>query len=141
MARRPRVSWRADEDDAIRRAVATFGRQWCTIAIMLPSRSADAVRNRYDRLCASGQKHEQGSAAGTEPTHAAGTEPITATCIESSRRPWTDEEDARVLEHVREHGRDWRGLSAQLPMRTAKAIRNRYNRLVEVERGALSWLA
>ena len=45
-----RKEWSVSEDDIIREAVVTHGCRWRRIAAMLPGRSDDAVRNRWNRL-------------------------------------------------------------------------------------------
>merc|ERR1712087_692394 len=47
---KPRVSWSAYEDEVIVRAVQELGPRWCFVAARLPSRTDQAVRNRWNRL-------------------------------------------------------------------------------------------
>ena len=46
----PRVSWSPHEDQIIVRAVQELGPRWCAVAARLPSRTDQAVRNRWNRL-------------------------------------------------------------------------------------------
>ena len=48
--RQPRVSWSAHEDEVIVRAVRELGPRWCAVASRLPSRTDQAIRNRWNRL-------------------------------------------------------------------------------------------
>ena len=45
-----RKAWSLEEDTAILESVQQFGARWRVIAAMLPGRSDDAVRNRWNRL-------------------------------------------------------------------------------------------
>jgi len=45
-----RVSWSSHEDQVIVRAVQELGPRWCFVAARLPSRTDQAVRNRWNRL-------------------------------------------------------------------------------------------
>ena len=45
-----RVSWSSYEDQVIVRAVQELGPRWCAVAARLPSRTDQAVRNRWNRL-------------------------------------------------------------------------------------------
>jgi len=45
-----RVSWSPHEDQVIVRAVQELGPRWCFVAARLPSRTDQAVRNRWNRL-------------------------------------------------------------------------------------------
>ena len=45
-----RVSWTSAEDQMIVRAVQELGPRWCAVASRLPSRTDQAVRNRWNRL-------------------------------------------------------------------------------------------
>jgi hypothetical protein len=44
---------------------------------------------------------------------------------------WTETEDARILEGVRHFGQKWQLISANVPGRSANAVRNRYLRCIE----------
>ena len=44
-----RVSWTSAEDQMIVRAVQELGPRWCAVASRLPSRTDQAVRNRWNR--------------------------------------------------------------------------------------------
>lgn len=45
-----RISWSSHEDQVIVRAVQELGPRWCAVAARLPSRTDQAVRNRWNRL-------------------------------------------------------------------------------------------
>ena len=50
---------------------------------------------------------------------------------EKGRAPWSDEEDATLIEGVRRHGYQWRVIVASLPGRSGSMARNRYKRLLD----------
>jgi len=47
---RQRMSWSAEEDEVIVTAVRELGPRWCAVAARLPSRTDQAIRNRWNRL-------------------------------------------------------------------------------------------
>jgi hypothetical protein len=53
----------------------------------------------------------------------------------AERREWTAVEDQLILDSVEQHGPRWRKISSLVPGRSDDAVRNRWNRLKEVERG------
>jgi len=91
--------WKQDEDQTIVRMVEVSGQKWSSIAAVLPGRTDDAVRNRYLRLQ---RKQEQGEKKGDM---------------------WTAEEDRRIREAVLHHGLKWHEIAAELPGRSANAVR------------------
>ncbi|EOD39551.1 hypothetical protein EMIHUDRAFT_351454 [Emiliania huxleyi CCMP1516] len=44
------MSWSAEEDEVIVTAVRELGPRWCAVAARLPSRTDQAIRNRWNRL-------------------------------------------------------------------------------------------
>eukprot|EP00308_Calcidiscus_leptoporus_P001218 CAMPEP_0119355220 /NCGR_PEP_ID=MMETSP1334-20130426/4078_1 /TAXON_ID=127549 /ORGANISM="Calcidiscus leptoporus, Strain RCC1130" /LENGTH=307 /DNA_ID=CAMNT_0007368975 /DNA_START=384 /DNA_END=1307 /DNA_ORIENTATION=- len=97
--------WRQDEDVLIVSFVQEYGRKWRKIAIQLPGRSEQAIRNRYYRLSTRAQ---------SLTTHGC----------------WSKVEDARIMASVAEIGHKWTVISHRyLPHRSEDAIRNRYTRL------------
>jgi len=141
-----RKEWTVEEDEIILAEVAKHGQKWRVIAQRLPGRSDDAVRNRWKRLSA-----EAGGSAGADQLADALGLPLTAeeksvkaaakaegkvaaaaakaAQPKPERLAWTKAEDATIIECVQEFGLKWGRISAQLPGRTAHAIRNRFHRL------------
>ena len=132
-----RKEWSAAEDDTIRSAVALHGCKWRKIAAMLPGRSDDAVRNRWNRL-----KNEDAAAAAAEggevsapppPKPAAPRKPKAEKEEGGGAKPervsWSRAEDATIVHSVAELGHKWYLIAQRLPGRTDHAIRNRYHRL------------
>ena len=118
------------EDDTIRSAVALHGCKWRKIAAMLPGRSDDAVRNRWNRLSREGAG-EEGAAGGATPAPAPPRAPPSAdgSAHKPERISWTRAEDATIVQSVAELGHKWYLIAQRLPGRTDHAIRNRYHRL------------
>ena len=127
-----RKEWSAAEDDTIRSAVALHGCKWRKIAAMLPGRSDDAVRNRWNRLSREGAG-EEGAAGGATPAPAPPRPRAPPSADGSAHKPerisWTRAEDATIVQSVAELGHKWYLIAQRLPGRTDHAIRNRYHRL------------
>jgi len=51
----------------------------------------------------------------------------------AERKEWSESEDAIIRASVVEHGCKWRKIAAQLPGRSDDAVRNRWNRLKEMD--------
>ena len=136
-AKAERKEWSTAEDDTIRNGVALHGCKWRKIAAMLPGRSDDAVRNRWNRL-----KNEDAAAAAAEggevsapppPKPAAPRKPKAEKEEGGGAKPervsWSRAEDATIVHSVAELGHKWYLIAQRLPGRTDHAIRNRYHRL------------
>lgn len=130
---RSRKEWTSAEDEIILHGVIQFGKSWRKIAQMLPARSEDAVRNRWQRLIPS-----SGIAAGAAPAkahtaqrkrHKPTREADGGESASPTRCAWTPDEDANIAASVAELGHKWYQISERLPGRTDHAIRNRYFRL------------
>ena len=109
-----RALWNPAEDAAILAAVREHGTDWERVSSTLHNRTADAVRNRWHRLC------QTGIAAASSGSHA--------------RQPtawiaWTRSEDEYILRNGA--SRKWREIAAQLPGRSDSSVRNRYARLTQ----------
>ena len=96
--------WTVEEDQTILRMVEETGQKWSSIAVVLPGRTDDAVRNRFLRLQ---RKAAQGEKRGDM---------------------WTAEEDKQIREAVQINGLKWHEIAAELNGRSANAVRNRYLR-------------
>lgn len=131
-----RKEWTAAEDELIRSGVAEWGCKWRKIAVLLPGRSDDAVRNRWHRLTphAADAAAAEGAAAPPMPRRrvsGGGRNAAVAGGGEGKveRMSWTPTEDAIILTSVRELGHKWNKIATKLHGRTEHAIRNRYHRL------------
>lgn len=122
-----RKEWTAEEDATIRSHVQLFGCKWRRIAALLPGRSDDSVRNRWNRLQAALSQTGQGGVATPMPV--AARPPKAPNAGKPERTSWTKAEDATILNGVQELGHRWGKLAQRLPGRTEHAIRNRFHRL------------
>jgi len=153
-----RKEWTAAEDDIIRSNVLSLGCKWRKIAAMLPGRSDDAVRNRWNRLremsspspeLAPGQllpplkpvavgegewlASDKGGSVSLSTSGGGGGGASVAPPREPREKPerisWTKREDETILASVSEMGHKWNKIAERLPGRTDHAIRNRFHRL------------
>ena len=113
--------WTPEEDETIVRMVEITGQKWSFIANALPGRTDDAVRNRYLRL----QKKKHSS--GEEKPHVT-TADLSECQATKKGDMWTAEEDAKIMDGVRQNGFKWQMIASDLPGRSANAVRNRYLR-------------
>ena len=125
-----RLRWTTLEDQKIVEAVRLLGKRWPEIAALLPGRTTDGVRNRWQRLESYG-KGEPGEGA---PPTALTEADLTAMLAGDGepwggRKMWSAEEDAIILAGVAKYGCQWRLVVAQLPGRTDSSTRNRWKRL------------
>ena len=157
-----RKEWTTSDDILIRESVHTHGFKWRVIAALLPGRSDDAVRNRWNRLneaeqpkplaveadASSAELSESclhvlsGKAAPRRPFHwrtNSGGGSVDAEWTKPERVSWSRQEDETIVHMVSEYGHKWGRIAQQLPGRTEHAIRNRYSRLqtlIEMDRRA-----
>lgn len=130
--------WADSEDVFILGAVRRYGTQWAQIAVHMPGRSEDAVRNRWHRLRKMYMgpdpqgKWDQTKSwlleASEKAIEAIETVPIPEPA-DRARFAWTAEEDQLILDGVKAHGCKWRQIVAQLPGRSDSSARNRWLRL------------
>lgn len=123
-----RKEWTTAEDEIIRSSVLIYGCKWRRIASLLPGRSDDAVRNRWNRL-----KEQMSSIVHASVALAPTVKRTPSTGCDVANKPervsWTKVEDATILSSVVELGHKWNKLAERLPGRTDHAIRNRFHRL------------
>lgn len=134
-AKAPRREWSMAEDMTVAHHRGN-GAGYDAIAAQLYMRTADAVRNRWQRIkhdAATIPPPEDDRAASAALRNSGGNELVTAGSLKRDRASWTAEEDALVLRGVLRFGKQWREVAKLLdPLtssRTASSVRNRYKRL------------
>lgn len=103
----------------------SMGASWEQIAERLPERTPDAVRLEYHRRWRTDMQPAL-------PKEGAKTK-IISLAESKPRIFWTPEEDSRLLDGLRAHGKAWRKILAMLPGRTDSSVRNRAKRLTGEE--------
>ena len=115
---RRRQDWSEEEDVRLLALFEEHGAHWRHIARASDiSRSDDAIRNRIVRI----KERAHTPPATKRRVHAMGRNA-------QQRRQWTEEEDRRLLEIVK-NTRAWERVARELPGRTRQACRNRVFRL------------
>lgn len=99
-----RGRWTDHEDRVLMEAYKKMGPVWHRIAQLIPGRTDDQCSKRYNDVL--------------DPS------------ISDRLRPWTPEEDKRLLDLVKEHGTKWRTISKDMEGRTGLTCRNRWRKLV-----------
>ena len=156
--RRP---WLSAEDQIIMEGVKRTGFKWRNIAALLPGRSDDAVRNRWNRLqaeppdyidaddlsAAAAQGQSQGRGQKESRCSHCGEPKRNHRCLvvpassrtrrngEQQRVCWTQDEDKTIRESVAALGQRWATIADKLDGRTEHGVRNRWHRL-QVQDGA-----
>jgi hypothetical protein len=105
--------WTAKEDTKLIKAVRELGNDWATIAALVPDRSDEQCSTRW-------HKHLVPIVYGT-----------TAPCVGK----WTVEEDAKLIEAVRELGKDWTPVATRVPGRSQTQCANRWGDYLDLATG------
>ncbi|EOD31322.1 hypothetical protein EMIHUDRAFT_232106 [Emiliania huxleyi CCMP1516] len=143
-----KAPWTRQEDIMIRDGVLQRGFKWTAIAKSLPhKRSADAVRNRWQRLQSrrrgtpppalmrprsDGEADSEGGASAEGSGDGADVgEDFTPPEVEKHGDMWTEEEDSIIDNAVAQRGPCWAAIAQLLPGRTYSGCRNRWVRLQE----------
>jgi hypothetical protein len=104
--RKPRCDWKPDEDTKLAEAVKRHGNHWVAVAAMVPGRTDKQCRKRWvDTL--------NRAIGGKEP--------------KKTRDDWKSDEDAKLAEAVKRHGKHWVAVATLVPGRTDGQCRRRWN--------------
>lgn len=115
--KRKRFDYSTQDDDTLLKLVEEIGCKWRTIRIKLNTRATDdAIRNRWKRL--------KGISANKQ----------TLKNCHNKWRPWTHDEDKLILSLYKNGYRTDKNILHKFENRTTHAIRNRLNRLNEMNK-------
>jgi hypothetical protein len=99
-------TWTPEEDATLTEAVKKYGKNWVAIAAMVPGRTDIQCRPRWIHTL--------------DPTN------------RKNAGKWTPEEDAKLTEAVKKHGKDcWVAVAAMVPGRTNQQCRGRWVKTVD----------
>ena len=115
--------WTEEEDEGLMAAVLNHGTRWGLLNQLMPSRTEDALRQRWHQTI-----KKRMADAGTENPVGRKAQKYNGD-LPSKWTPWTDEEDKIILAGSGSQGGKWRELAKMLPRRTDSSVRNRWGRL------------
>ena len=129
-----RGRWTVAHDEAIAHAVLQHGTDWDVVAAAVGTRSADSVRNRWQRI-----KNRQldfsmvaSISSGVQQSNAKSAPGVhAAKVLDATPSFFTPREDAILLEAAARFGERWRKITELLPGRTESSVRHRHARLTE----------
>lgn len=100
-----RGKWSPNEDKVLLEAYEQLGPSWQRIAQLIPGRTDDQCSKRYTDVL--------------DPA------------VHNRLRPWSEEEDRKLLELYKKHGRKWQAIAAGIEGRTGLVCRNRWRKLTK----------
>lgn len=100
-----RGKWSPNEDKVLLEAYEQLGPSWQRIAQLIPGRTDDQCSKRYTDVL--------------DPA------------VHNRLRPWSEEEDAKLLELYKKYGRKWQAIAAGIEGRTGLVCRNRWRKLTK----------
>ncbi|KAF8897317.1 hypothetical protein BD779DRAFT_1667314 [Infundibulicybe gibba] len=101
-------NWTEEEDARLAAAAEAYGNAWVEVAATLPGRTNEHCRERWQEKFSSNTK------------------------ASAARKRWTDEEDAALVQVVKELGKKWKEVSTKLG-KTAVSCRQRYDKLIDMD--------
>jgi hypothetical protein len=159
--RTPRISWKPEEDAKLTEAVKILGKKWASVGRMVPGRTNQQCRGRWLNILdpVSGSKDKARiswkpaeDAKLIEAVKKYGTDWLVVAAMvpdrtnqmcrqrwintldpanEKNTGKWTPEEDAKLTEAVKKHGKDWILVAAMIPGRTNSLCRQRWINTVD----------
>lgn len=100
--RKQRTPFTDIEDERLTNLVTLYGSDWDTISLHMEGRNTRQVRERWQKYL--------------DPN--------------INKNPWTQEEDALLMQKFNEMGSQWKAIASYFPSRTDLSIRNRYKKLL-----------
>jgi S-ribosylhomocysteine lyase LuxS involved in autoinducer biosynthesis len=100
----PRRNWKPEEDTKLTKAVKKYGKNWVTVAAMVPGRKNRQCHSRWVQTL--------------DPAN-------------MKKGPWTPEEDATLMEAMKKHGKEWAAIAAMVPGRTNQQCRHRWTQALD----------
>ena len=100
----------AEEDVKLKKLVDEYGKEWTKIASLLPGRTGRQCRDRWANYI--------------DPS--------------ISTKPWSQDEDSRLLQKYAETGAHWRVIANCFPGRSINNVRNRCVKLLKMGQGQTS---
>jgi S-ribosylhomocysteine lyase LuxS involved in autoinducer biosynthesis len=161
-SRAPRRNWKAKEDAKLLEAVQKHGDDWVKVAAMVPDRTDRQCRERWVHSLdpANGKKRGKWTPAEDEnlmeavKTH--GNNWVKAAAMVPDRTDrqcrkrwvqtldpangknlgkWSTEEDEKLIEAVKKHGKKWAAAALMVPGRTDQQCRQRWFRTLDPANG------
>jgi hypothetical protein len=109
--------WTAEEDAKLIDAVVKCGKDWSTVAMLVPGRTKAQCCTTWEKRFNRPIKNERPTRTGT----------------------WTTKEDAKLIDAITKCGKDWVKVSALVPGRTNEQCRRAWtDRLIPTDEGALT---
>jgi hypothetical protein len=165
-SREPRRNWTGEEDAKLTEAVKKHGKIWVAVAAMVPDRTNDQCRERWVHTVdpVNGNKGKPRRSwtgeEGTKLTEAVkkhGNKWVAVATLVPGRtnqqchkrwtqaldpanglkgRKWTGEEDAKLTEAVKKHGKNWVAVATLVPGRTDSQCRARWVKCLDPDRAS-----
>jgi hypothetical protein len=101
--------WKPDEDTKLIEAVKKHAKNWVAVATLVPGRTDLQCRFRWVNMV----EHANGKTMGR----------------------WKPEEDTKLIEAVKKHGKKWVAVAAMVPGRTDRQCRQRWVNMVDHANG------
>jgi hypothetical protein len=156
--------WKPEEDVKLTEAVKRHDKDWVSVAAMVSGRTNQQCRSRWTQVLdpATGKntgkwtpgedaklteavhKHEKDwvavaamvSGRTNQQCRSRWTQVLDPSIAKKRAGEWTPEEDAKLTEAVKEHGKNWVAIAAMVPSRTNQRCRKRWTRHLDPERAS-----